>query len=270
MCTRVSVRGSVAAVGGDEKDRADLGLDRDLGVASGVGRLGHGARQRVGPSVGDDLEAVRADGEAGRPRREAAAGKRQGHRAGADLGGGAVDRDDLAGQDVRLADEVGDEGGGRGVVELARGSLLGDHRAVHDDDAVGDGERLLLVVGDVGDGQAELLLQLADLVADAAAELGVEVRERLVEEQHLRLEDQGARDRDALLLAAGELGGEAGLEAGQADERQAVGGAGRGLAPVEAGEAQAVGDVLDHRHVREERVGLEDHRRRRGRSPAGG
>ena len=159
-----------------------------------------------------------------------------------------------------LADEVGDEGGGRGVVELARRPLLGDDGAVHHDDPVGDRQRLGLVVGDVDDGEAEGLLQLADLVADPAAQLGVEVRERLVEEQHLRLEHQRPGDGDALLLAAGELGGEARLEAGEPDEREAVGGAAGGLALVVAREAQAVGDVLHHRHVREERVGLEHHR----------
>ena len=75
----------------------------------------------------------------------------------------------------------------------------------HDDDAVGDGERLFLVVGDVDDGEPELLLQRADVLAHAAAQLGVEVGERLVEEQDLRLEHDGARHGDALLLAAGEL-----------------------------------------------------------------
>ena len=37
------------------------------------------------------------------------------------------------------------------------------------------------------------------------AQLGVEIGERLVEQDHRRLVDQRARERDALLLAAGEL-----------------------------------------------------------------
>ena len=37
------------------------------------------------------------------------------------------------------------------------------------------------------------------------AQLGVEVGERLVEQQHARLDDERARKRDALLLAAREL-----------------------------------------------------------------
>ena len=64
------------------------------------------------------------------------------------------------------------------------------------------------------------LLQLADVLAHAAAQLGVEIRQRLVEQQHLRLEHERARHRDALLLAAGELGWHAPLEALEADQRQ--------------------------------------------------
>jgi hypothetical protein len=38
-------------------------------------------------------------------------------------------------------------------------------------------------------------------------DLRVEVRERLVEQEHSRLDDEGARERDALLLTAGERAG---------------------------------------------------------------
>jgi hypothetical protein len=44
-----------------------------------------------------------------------------------------------------------------------------------------------------------------------AAELDVEVRERLVEEHGPRLDDEGARDRESPALTAGELGGVAPL-----------------------------------------------------------
>jgi hypothetical protein len=44
-----------------------------------------------------------------------------------------------------------------------------------------------------------------DLGAHLHAQLGVEVRERLVEQEHLRLAHDRAAHRDALALAAGEL-----------------------------------------------------------------
>ena len=52
---------------------------------------------------------------------------------------------------------------------------------------------------------AELALQALQFLAHAHAQKRVERRQRLVEQQHLRLGDQRARQRDALLLAAGEL-----------------------------------------------------------------
>ncbi len=99
----------------------------------------------------------------------------------------ALDRDDLAGDEVRLTDEVGDEAVGRAVVKLARTALLRDGGIAHHDDLVRHGQRLLLIVGDVDDGQAEVLLDGADVLAHLSTQLGVEVRERFVEEQNLGL-----------------------------------------------------------------------------------
>src|SRR3546814_10533984 len=55
--------------------------------------------------------------------------------------------------------------------------------------------RLGLVVGDIDGGVAELVVQPADLEPHLLAEIGVQVRERLVEEKDLRLDDQGAGER---------------------------------------------------------------------------
>ncbi len=54
-------------------------------------------------------------------------------------------------------------------------------------------------------GDAELQLQGAQVFAQAVAQLGVEVGERFVEEQHIGLDDDGAGERHALLLAARQL-----------------------------------------------------------------
>ena len=60
-------------------------------------------------------------------------------------------------------------------------------------------------------------MQALELDAGLEAELGVEVGERLVEEEEPRLADDGAGERDALLLAAGELAGAAGEQVVDAD-----------------------------------------------------
>ena len=79
---------------------------------------------------------------------------------------------------------------------------LGDHG-----DLVAHRERLLLVVGDVHERDADLALHGAQLQLEVLAQLGVEGAERLVEQQHLRAQHECPRQGDALLLAAGQLGG---------------------------------------------------------------
>ena len=95
-----------------------------------------------------------------------------------------------------------------------------DLALVHHHDLVGERHRLDLVVGDVDAGDAELLLDAADLGAHLLAQLGVQVGERLVHQQHLRLHHQRARQRHALLLPAGELVGRAVLQPGQLHQLQ--------------------------------------------------
>ena len=60
------------------------------------------------------------------------------------------------------------------------------------------------------------LLDALELELELAAQAQVQRAERLVEQQGPRAVDERARERDALLLAAGELRGLAPLEAGRA------------------------------------------------------
>ena len=76
---------------------------------------------------------------------------------------------------------------------------------MHDRDAVGERQRLDLVVGDVDHRVAELLVQPLDLDPELGAELGVEVGQRLVEQEDVDVAHQRPADGDALALAAGEL-----------------------------------------------------------------
>ena len=79
------------------------------------------------------------------------------------------------------------------------------HADVHDRDPVGHRHRLDLVVGDVDHGGVELLVEALQLGAHLHAQLGVEVGERLVHQEGLRIAHQRAAERDPLLLPAGEL-----------------------------------------------------------------
>ncbi len=66
------------------------------------------------------------------------------------------------------------------------------------------------------------LVELAQQLQDLRARSAVEVAGGLVGEHDLGLEQQGARDRDALLLAAGELGREVLCAVGEADRARAA------------------------------------------------
>ena len=161
---------------------------------------------------------------------------------------------------VGIAHEAGDERIARLLVELARRAFLRDDRPVHHDDAVRHRHRFRLVMGDVDDREVQALLQLADLLAHLPAQARVEVRQRLVEQQHRGLQHQRPRDGDALLLAAGELGGEPGVEAGQADRRQRGARLVVGLRLALPRDDEAVAHVFQHAHVRKQRIALEHHR----------
>ena len=61
-----------------------------------------------------------------------------------------------------------------------------------------------LVVGHVDEGGLQALMQLGDLGTHGNAQLGVQVGQRLVKEEHLRLTDDGTAQSNALALAAGQ------------------------------------------------------------------
>ena len=101
------------------------------------------------------------------------------------------------------------------VVERLRVVDLLQLALPHDGDAVAHRHRLDLVVRDVDRRHAQVALELRDLRARLDAQLRVEVRERLVHQERLRLPHDRATHGDPLPLAAGEGTGlalEEGLE----------------------------------------------------------
>jgi hypothetical protein len=131
---------------------------------------------------------------------------------------------------------------------------------VHHDDAVGERHRLDLVVGDVDGGDLKLVGEVLDLGAGRDAELGVEVRERLVHQEDVGLADDGAGERHALALAARKLGRAAVEEVGQFHHRGRAHDALAVFGFGDAADLQREADVLVDVHVGVERVALEHHR----------
>ena len=103
-------------------------------------------------------------------------------------------------------------------------------------------------------------MQALDLDPELAAELGVEVGERLVEQEHRGIAHQRAADRDALALAAGELVGPAVEQRLDLQERRRMGDLALDLGLGGLGHPEAERHVLAHAHARVERIGLEHHR----------
>src|SRR5215813_8385099 len=179
------------------------------------------------------------------------------HRVDRGAAGGHLAAD--AGHEIVDADEIGDEAAPRPLVQLPRGRRLEDEAVAHDRDPVGERQRLLLIVGDVDRRDAELLLQRADLGPDLDPDLGVQIRKGFIEEQDVGVQDEGPGQRDALLLAAGELAGVAVGQAREIDLAQALGQPARDVRRRQLAQLEAVGDVRGHRHVRPQRIVLEDH-----------
>ena len=80
---------------------------------------------------------------------------------------------------------------------------------VHHRDAVRHGKRFGLVVGDEHGRDPQPPLEGANFAAHLAAQGGIQIGQRFVKQQQIGFDHARARQRHALLLAAGKLGGEA-------------------------------------------------------------
>ena len=140
--------------------------------------------------------------------------------------------------------------------------VLFDAPLVHDDDAIGELERFFLIVRHEHARQPDLLMKAPQPSAQLLPHFCIERAERLVEQQHPGFDRERARERDALALTARELRGIAIAEVVELHQLQQVRhllGNRLGRGPMRARpHAKTERDVLEHRHVTEERVVLKD------------
>jgi len=113
-------------------------------------------------------------------------------------------------------------------------------------------------VGDVEEGDAHLVVDQVQLHEHPLAELQVQRRQRLVQQQHQRLVHQRPGHRHALFLAAADLVGPLVGVPLHLDERQHPVHRLVDFAPGAAGHLQPEADVLTDGQVGEEGVALED------------
>ena len=133
----------------------------------------------------------------------------------------------------RRADEArGEARRGRGIHHLRRRILL-DATVAQQNDLIRHAHRLGLIVRDVQHGDAQTALQRQNLPSHIGAQLGVQIRQRLIHQADRRLGDDGAAERDTLLLAAGQLSR---LAMQQRSDAEDVHGAGEAASRVPAAE----------------------------------
>ena len=102
-------------------------------------------------------------------------------------------------------------------------------------------------------------MQPFHFVLHTAAQVLIERRERLVEQEDGRLEDERARERHALLLATRELRRQLAFMAVQADALDDLSNAARNDVARRLSHLEGESDVLRDRHVRKERIALKHH-----------
>jgi len=113
------------------------------------------------------------------------------------------------GDHIVPAHKLRDELRARRVEHVAGGACLFNHRVVHDDNVVRQGQRFVLAMCDVNEADPQLLLQLAQLCPHPHTQERIKRRQRLIQQQNLRSGDQCTRKRDPLLLSARQLVGQA-------------------------------------------------------------
>jgi hypothetical protein len=159
----------------------------------------------------------------------------------------------------RASDEPADEEVDRAVVQLLRRGNLLKLALSHDGDAVAHRHCLDLVVRDVDGGRPEVALETSDLCPHLDAELGVQVRERLVHEEGGGLADDCPAHRDPLALAAREGSRLTLQEVLEAEDASRLLHAAVDLVLRHLLDPETERDVLVHREVRVEGVALKHH-----------
>ena len=128
--------------------------------------------------------------------------------------------------------------------------------AVEQGDAVRDRHGLDLIVSHQEGGQIERDDERSQPGARLLAQLRVEIGERLVEQDDGGFVDEGARERHALLLPAGELVRVAAGEMREPDLGQRMRDTCLDIGRAYTPQLEAVGDVLKNGAVRPQRIGL--------------
>src|SRR5690348_6528209 len=114
---------------------------------------------------------------------------------------------DGSGQEIHLrtAEETGHKARCRPLKQIERGAELFNLAVPHEGDAVCERHRLDLVVGNVDHGMAKLLMEPLDFSSHIISKLGIQIAQRLIEQEEQRVSDDRTADCDTLALTTRQL-----------------------------------------------------------------
>ena len=190
----------------DQRPRRARHLKMDEKVGAHVLNQSHRAGQHAGAAVRDKLKGLWPDAERNRGIRGDASHFGRERRPG-DVDTSRFAHHAVEHVDCRRADELGDTAVVGIGVDLARRCHLQQLAVQHHRHPVGERHRLGLIMRDIDEGDAEALVQFLDLGAHLHAQVGVEIRQRLVHQEYGGMAHHRATDSDALTLTSRQLSG---------------------------------------------------------------
>src|SRR5437660_5069184 len=159
----------------------------------------------------------------------------------------------------RRGEKARDEFVRRMLIDFGRSAHLPQPAVIDHRDAIAHPHGLDLIVRHIDGGGAHGPLELLELAAGARAQLRVEVREWLIQQEYRWVADQRPRERDTLTLAAGKLARTAPRKMVDAEQTGCPFDLAFDLIARRALRPQWERDVVPNREVRIEPVALKDH-----------
>ncbi len=145
------------------------------------------------------------------------------------------------------------------VIHLHRRSQLPHPTALHDGNPIAEAHRLRLVVGYIDRRGPDALLKSLELITSTRAQLGVEIGQRLVQQEDLWVPDHCSCQCDALPFPTGELPRAAAEQLIDAQQLRSPAGLAFAFWLIELGSLEWKDDVVKDRLVRIQGVTLEHH-----------
>ena len=165
-------------------------------------------------------------------------------------------RHDGNGHVVDSTDESRDERIIRIPVHRLGASNLLDSALAHHAHTVGDGQRFFLIMGNEQGGDARIPLDTTNLFTHLKSHGGIKRAERLIEQEHPRLDRQRSRQRHPLLLTARQLVWKPLLKTSETHEIKQFADARPSHLRINATHPHAELQVLTHREMRKQAVVL--------------